>query len=63
MCVTSYGRDLAPGAAHAYIISDVYWEKCDGKTAGLSNLNRHMLVKARMVRNVSMLATFHVLYF
>ena len=28
-------------------------EKRDGKTAGLSDLNRHMLVQARKARNVS----------
>ena len=50
------------GAAHAYI-SDVCWEKRDRKIAGLSNLNRHMLVQARMARNVSKLATFRMLYF
>ena len=55
--VTSGGRDLARGTAHAYIISDIYWEKRDGKTAGLSNLNRHMLIQARMARNVSILRT------
>ena len=42
------------GAAHAYI-SDIYWEKHDGKTVGLSNLNCHMLVQVRTVRNVSIL--------
>ena len=62
-CVTSDGRDLAPGAAHTYIISDIFWEKRDGKTAGPSNLNCHMLVQARMARNISILATFLVLYF
>ena len=40
------------GAAHAYI-SDVYWEKRDGKTARLRNLNRHTLVQARTATNVS----------
>ena len=56
--VMSGGRDLAHGATHAYI-SDIYWEKRDRKTAGLSNLNP---VQASTARNVSILATFGVLY-
>ena len=54
---------METGAAHAYIISDIYWKKCDGKTAGLSNLNCHMLIQARTARNVSILVTFRVLGF
>ena len=46
------------GAMHAYT-SHIYWEKCNRKTAGLSNLN---LVQARTARNVSILVTFGVLY-
>ena len=49
-------------AAHAYI-SDVYWEKRDGKTAGLRDFNHHMLVQARTERNVSILVTFRMLEF
>ena len=40
------------GVAHTYI-SHIYWEKCDGKTAGLSNLNHRMLIQAKKCKYTS----------
>ena len=53
------------GVVHAYTL-DFYWERRDGKTDGLSKLESpgaYMLARAKMARNVSILATFHVLDF
>ena len=53
-------RSKGVGAAHAYAL-DFYWEKFDGKTAGLSKLELagiDMLAWSKTARNVSMLVTF-----
>ena len=51
------------GVACAYTF-DLYWEKCDGKTAGLSELElpgADMLSRAKTTRNFTgiLLGTFH----